>query len=135
VRATSLREVGRMIGRGREQVRKFVSGDIQNPHDRTREAIARLYLQWQKTGRVAEVRTEEGTPTPLKMILPQGLEKASGEIRAVFERIRAADDAPPTAAALEGWLLRRLKEEYAAERPYPRARQRPARRKTPPEQP
>ena len=37
---SNLREAGRLIGRGREAVRKFVSGDIEMPHDRTREAIA-----------------------------------------------------------------------------------------------
>lgn len=137
VQDTSLREAGRLIGRGREAVRKFVSGDIETPHDRTREAIARLYLQQHPpggAGHVAEVPVPRPTPTPLKLILPQPLERATAEIRAVFDAVRAhgEGDVPATAGALETWLLRRVKEEYAAEVPYPRPRQRRPRQKKPP---
>ncbi|HEU0052074.1 MAG TPA: hypothetical protein VFQ39_02810 [Longimicrobium sp.] len=129
---TSLREAGRLIGRGREQVRKFVSGAIHTPHDRTREAIAILYLQRQKTGHVAETRVAAPSPAPLKLILPQGLERATAEIRAVFEPLRGNPDAPAVTAALETWLVRRVREEYAAEVPYPVLRQRRPRQKKDP---
>ena len=129
---SNLREAGRLIGRGREAVRKFVSGDIENPHDRTREAIARLYVQKYGPGvmRAAEVAQPVSSPTPLKLILPQGVERATTEIRAMFELLRRhGDEAPPSAAAIERWLLRRVKEEYAAEVPYARPRQRRPRKK------
>jgi hypothetical protein len=113
-------------------VRKFVSGQIQTPHSRTREAIATLYLQRQQTGRVAETRVATPSPTPLKLILPQGMERATAEIRALFDPLRGKPDAPATAAAIESWLLRRVREEYAAETPYPLLRQRRARQKKDP---
>lgn len=131
---SNLREAGRLIGRGREAVRKFVSGDIENPHDRTREAIAKLYVQKYGTGvlHAAEVAQPAPSPTPLKLILPQGVERATTEIRAVFEGLRHhAGELPPSTAALERWLLRRVKEEYAAEVPYARPRQRRPRQKKP----
>jgi len=129
---SNLREAGRLIGRGREAVRKFVSGDIEMPHDRTREAIAKLYVQ--KYGsvamRAAEVAQPVASPTPLKLILPQGVERATAEIRSVFEALRRPGaEVPATAAALERWLLKRVKDEYAAEVPYARPRQRQRREK------
>ena len=130
---SNLREAGRLIGRGREAVRRFVGGDIETPHDRTREAIARLYLQKHGEGvlRAAETRQPTPSPTPLKLILPQGAERATTEIRTIFDGLRRhAADLPPSASAVETWLLRRVKEEYAAEVPYPRKRQRPPRKKS-----
>lgn len=129
---SNLREAGRLIGRGREAVRKFVSGDIEMPHDRTREAIAKLYVQ--KYGsvamRAAEVTQPAASPTPLKLILPQGVERATAEIRAVFEPLRKdGGDVSASIAALERWLLKRVKDEYAAEVPYARPRQRQRREK------
>ena len=134
VQDSNLREAGRLIGRGREAVRKFVSGDIVMPHDRTRKAIAVLYQQKYGAGagtrRVAEVAQPTPTATPLKLILPRGVERASAEIRTVFDALRQnSADLPSTAVAIERWLLRRVKEEYAAEVPYARPRQRAPRRK------
>jgi hypothetical protein len=127
---SNLREAGRLIGRGREAVRRFVGGDIEMPHDRTREAIARLYQQKHGTGvmQAAETRQAASSPTPLKLILPQGVERATTEIRAIFEGLRRGADLPASASAVETWLLRRVREEYAAEVPYPRKRQRPPRK-------
>lgn len=130
---SNLREAGRLIGRGREAVRRFVGGDIETPHERTREAIARLYMQKHGTGvlQASETAHAERTPTPLKLILPQGVERATAEIRAVFESLRRhSDDFPGSALALERWLIRRVKEEYAAEIPYARPRQRRPRRRS-----
>jgi len=124
---SNLREAGRLIGRGREAVRRFVAGDIDTPHDRTREAIARLYLQKHGTGVkvAAEVAQPGSSSTPLKLILPPGAERATAEIRAMFEALRReSSELPPTTSAIETWLRRRVKEEYAAEQPYPRQRQR-----------
>src|SRR3982751_1259977 len=66
---SNLREAGRLIGRGREAVRRFVGGDIEMPHDRTREAIARLYQQKHGTGvmQAAETLQPTSSPTPLKL--------------------------------------------------------------------
>jgi hypothetical protein len=122
---SNLREAGRLMGR-------FGGGDSEPPHDRTREAIARLYEQKHGAGVMAAAETRQAAPsaTPLKLILPQGVERATTEIRAIFEALRRGTaDLPPTASAVETWLLRRVKEEYAAEVPYPRKRQRPPRKK------
>lgn len=130
---SNLREAGRLIGRGREAVRRFVSGDIDTPHDRTREAIARLYLQKEGAGAMsaAEAPSPGASPTPLKLILPEGVERATAEIRQIFEGVRKhANELPASTAAVETWLLRRVKEEYATETPYarPRLRARRSRR-------
>ena len=130
---SNLREAGRLIGRGREAVRRFVGGDIEMPHDRTREAIARLYQQKHGTGvmQAAETRQPVASPTPLKLILPQGVERATTEIRTIFEALRRnTDDLPASASAVETWLIRRVREEYASEVPYPRKRKRPPRKKS-----
>jgi len=129
---SNLREAGRLIGRGREAVRKFVSGDIEMPHDRTREAMAKLYVQKYGGGALRAAETVQPAPsaTPLKLILPQPRERATAEIRAIFDLVRlSGGEVPATAAALERWLLRRVKDEYAAEIPYARPRQRRQRRK------
>jgi hypothetical protein len=132
VQDSNLREAGRLIGRGREAVRKFVSGDIEMPHDRTRKAIATLYQQKYGTGVkvAAEVPQTTPTPTPLRLILPRGVERATAEIRATFQALHEhSAKLPASASALERWLLKRVKEEYAAEVPYARPRQRQPRKK------
>jgi hypothetical protein len=138
VQDSNLREAGRLIGRGREAVRKFISGEIEMPHDRTRKSIAVLYQQkyggGSGTRKVAEVAQPTPTATPLKLILPRGVERASAEIRAVFDALRQSSaELPPATTALERWLLRRVKEEYAAEVPYARPRQRAPRKKRQPQ--
>ena len=136
VQDSNLREAGRLIGRGREAVRKFVSGDIETPHPRTREAIARLYVQRYPKGarKVAEVAQAASSPTPLKLILPRGVERATTEIRAIFDIVRSSEQPPPSTVALERWLLRRVRDEYAAEIPYARPRQRKRPKKPEPEE-
>jgi len=132
VQDSNLREAARLIGRGREAVRKFVSGETETPHDRTREAIARLYEQRYGKGakRVKEEPLSAVTATPLKLILPRGVERATAEVRAIFDRARRCDGAaPPSTGALETWILRRVREEYAAETPYAQPRKRRPRRK------
>lgn len=115
-REVGLREAGRMIEKGREQVRKFIAGTIENPHPRTRKAIGELYIERHgKKGRVAEAQVEAPTPTPLKLVLPRSLEKATAEIRAIFAPLRRSSDAPESTAGVEQWLLRHVKSEYAAE--------------------
>lgn len=127
VSESNLREAARLIGRGREQVRKFIAGEIETPHPSTREAIARVYMQkYGGAGMVAERPVPAPTPTPLKLILPQPLEKATAEIRAVFELARRAPESewPDAIHAIEKWLLNRVRDEYAAEVPFARPRQR-----------
>ena len=69
--------------------------------------------------------------TPLKLILPQGAERATAEIRQIFEGLRKhSGTLPESAAAVETWLLRRVKDEYAAEVPYARPRMRARRPKS-----
>ncbi|HEX8452210.1 MAG TPA: hypothetical protein VF647_08950 [Longimicrobium sp.] len=120
VQEMGLREAGRLIGRGREQVRKFVSGTIEAPHPRTREKLGNLLIERQGRGnRVGESLVKTPSPTPLKLILPKGLERATGDIRAMFALIRKHPDAPETATGVEQWLLRHVKSEYSSEQSYP----------------
>ncbi len=126
-REMGLREAGRLIGRGREQVRKFIAGTIEVPHPRTRQRLGELYLERHgRADRVAEALVETPAPTPLKVILPKGLERATAEIRAMFALIRRHPDVPESAVGVEQWLLRHVKQEYSTEQTYPRpARRRP----------
>ncbi len=123
VQEMGLREAGRLIGRGREQVRKFVTGKIESPHPRTRQQLGDLYIERYGRGdRVAETLVQAPSPTPLKLILPKGLERATGDIRAMFALIRKHPDAPETATGVEQWLLRHVKSEYSSEQSYPAAK-------------
>ena len=110
---TSLRQAASRVGLGHEALRKFIAGQTERPHERTRRAMAQLYLDSQRQ-RVAEA---EATPTAgqLKLRLPRGLEHAEAEIRAIFQALRAGQRPPATADAVEEWLQRRLREEYATE--------------------
>jgi hypothetical protein len=120
-REVGLREAGRLIGRGREQVRKFIAGSIESPHPRTRQAVGELYIERHGRGdRVAETLVHTPSPTPLKLILPKGLERATAEIRTLFALIRKQEDAPESAAGVEQWLIRHVKAEYSAEQSYPK---------------
>jgi hypothetical protein len=112
-------------------VRKFVSGEIENPHPTTRQAIAKLYQQRQAagTGLARDVQATVPTRTPLRLVLPRPVEKATAEIRAVFDVLRRhSDEAPETFAAIEKWLLTHIKDEYAVEIPYAQPRQRKPRK-------
>ena len=133
-REMGLREAGRLIERGREQVRKFIAGTIEIPHPRTRQRLGELYLERHgRTDRVAEALVETPTATPLKIILPKGLERATAEIRAMFALVRKHPDAPESATGVEQWLLRHVKQEYSSEQSYPRPARRRTRKKAPPE--
>ncbi|HEU0015339.1 MAG TPA: hypothetical protein VFQ45_16745 [Longimicrobium sp.] len=124
VMRTSLREAGRLIGRGHEMVRKFIDGSIKRPQDRTRRAMALLYLERRKELHLME-SSAPPTSGPLKTILPRGLDAATTEVKAVFEAIHGGGRLVSTATALENWLIRRLREEYAKPDPkFPTARKR-----------
>jgi hypothetical protein len=122
---TNLRDASALVGLGHEALRKFVNGETDRPHERTRRRMGNLFLERQK------LSAAEGDSRPvagqLKLQLPRGLEAARDAVRAEFEALRQADPDRPTAAALEKWLLRRLEEEYAREQPYPE--EKPARRR------
>jgi hypothetical protein len=134
-REMGLREAGRLIGRGREQVRKFIAGTIEVPHPRTRQRLGELYIERHGRGeRVAETLVQTPSATPLKMILPKGLERATAEIRSLFALIRKQPEAPESATGVEQWLLRHVKSEYSSEQTYPkRAAPRKRSRKAPEE--
>lgn len=114
---SSLRPAAKRVGLGHEALRKFIIGETERPHERSRRAMAQLFLERQK------LSVSEGDSAPvagqLKLLLPRGLPKASAEIRTVFDAIRGVARPPALAADLERWLLRRLQEEYAREVPYP----------------
>jgi hypothetical protein len=134
VMETSLRAAARMIGRGHEMVRKFVDGAIDRPQDRTRRAMAEVFLARQKL--VRQVSTNPSTPTAgrLSLVLPKGTDAATREIRNIFELIRGSEKAPRSADVLEGWLVRRIEEEYATEVRYSGAKK-PRRKKAAKESP
>ncbi|HEY0017156.1 MAG TPA: hypothetical protein VGC13_12590 [Longimicrobium sp.] len=103
-------------------MRKFVNGTTERPHQRSLRAMGLLYNE-----RQALQARERGTiPTAgqLKLLLPRGLDEAGAEVRAVFDAIRGTRKASPLADDLEQWLLRRLREEYAAEPQWGPARKR-----------
>ena len=122
VMASSLRDVAARVGLGHEALRKFINGLTTQPHERNRRAMAELYLEGQRL-RLADA---QAVPTAghLKLVLPRGLDAAVAEVEALFEVLRAAGNAPKTAEALEAWLLRKLREEYAAEPQWGRRRPR-----------
>jgi len=108
---SSLRDAGRLIGRGHEMVRKFIDGTIQRPQERTRRAMGLLYLERRRL-RLMETAT---TPTAglLKSILPRGLDAATAAVKAVFEDKRSSGRLSSTGTAIEAYLVRKLREEYA----------------------
>ena len=110
---TNLRDAGALVGLGHEALRKFVTGLTERPHERTRKAMAELYLERQKV--IAAERGGHPTAGQLKMVLPRGAEPAAEAVRRVFDDLREAKHHSTTAAALEKWLQARLREEYSAE--------------------
>lgn len=110
---TNLRDAGARVGIGHEALRKFVTGVTERPHERTRKAMARLYLERQKV--LAAEREAFPTAGQLKLVLPRGLEPALDAVREVFDVLREARRTSSTSDALEQWLGRRLREEYAVE--------------------
>ena len=110
---TSLREVAARVGLGHEALRKFVNGITERPHQRSLRAMGHLYLQMRPRG-VAEVRSAP-TAGHLKLLFPQGLDASTAAVQALFARWREGRPPPALAAEVERWMVRRLREEYAAE--------------------
>ncbi len=111
--ATNLRDAAAVVGLGHEALRKFTIGKTKRPHDRSLKAMAQLFLERQKV--TAAEREALPTAGQLKLVLPRGLDAASDAIRDVFGALREAKRFSANAKALEEWLNRRLREEYAAE--------------------
>jgi hypothetical protein len=110
---TSLRDVAARVGLGHEAMRKFVNGTTERPHQRSLRAMGQLYHERQALQ--ARERATVPTAGQLKLLLPRGEDEAAAEIRAVFDAIRGTRKGSPLADDLEQWLIRRLREEYAAE--------------------
>lgn len=113
VDAMNLRDAAALVGLGHEALRKFVIGETKRPHARSIKAMAQVYLDRQKI--IAAEREALPTAGQLKLVLPRGIEAGSDAIREVFDRLREAKRSSATVDALEQWLLRRLREEYAVE--------------------
>jgi hypothetical protein len=113
VHAKNLRDAAALVGLGHEALRKFVLGKTKRPHDRSIKAMAQVYLDRQKV--VAAEREALPTAGQLKLVLPRGEDAGSEAVREVFDALREAKRSSATADALEQWLLRRLREEYAVE--------------------
>lgn len=111
--ATNLRDAGALVGLGHEALRKFILGRTRRPHDRSLKAMAQLYMEHQKL--LAAEREALPTAGQLKLVLPRGYDAAADAIREVFDALRDAKRHSGTAEALEQWLGRRLREEYAVE--------------------
>jgi hypothetical protein len=75
--------------------------------------MAQLYLEHQKVA--AAEREALPTAGQLKLVLPRGLEAADEAIREIFDALRETKRHTGNAEALEQWLGRRLREEYAVE--------------------
>jgi hypothetical protein len=110
---TSLREAAALVGLGHEALRKFVNGTTERPHQRSLRAMGHLYQQRRAKG-VAEVRTAP-TAGHLKLLFTPGVEPSSAEVKALFDDWRDGRPPSPLAEELEKWLLRKLREEHAAE--------------------
>lgn len=110
---TSLREVAARVGLGHEAMRKFVNGTTERPHQRSLRAMGQLYHERQALQ--ARERATVPTAGQLKLLLPRGEEEAATAVRTVFDAIRGTRKASQVADDLEQWVLRRLREEYAAE--------------------
>lgn len=110
---TSLREAAALVGLGHEALRKFVNGTTEKPHQRSLRSMGQLYHQRRGKG-VAEVRSAP-TAGHLKLLFSPGLEASAAEVKALFDEWRDGRPPPPLADALETWLLRKLREEHAAE--------------------
>jgi hypothetical protein len=114
-------------GIGHETLRKFVEYDpvtgfgTRMPHPRQRRLYAMLYLSMNPQGFVME-RRSDGTPgaiPPLKKVLPAGEERADTSIRELFRRAgEHPEGLPDGARALEPWLRKILRAQYAVERKY-----------------
>lgn len=111
---TSLREAAALVNLGHEALRKFVNGTTERPHERSLRSMGQLYHQRRLRG-LGEARTATQSAGHLKLLFAPGLEDALGEVRALFDDWREGRPPPPRAAELERWLVRRLREEHAAE--------------------
>jgi hypothetical protein len=107
VLATSLRDVAALVGLGHEALRKFINGTTERPHQRSLRAMGQLYNEFQ-----AKEQATVPTAGQLKLLLPRGLQDASGAVREVFDAIRGTRKAGAYADDMERFLLRRLEEEY-----------------------
>ncbi len=110
---TSLREAAALVGLGHEALRKFVNGTTDKPHQRSLRSMGQLYLQRRGKG-VAEAPSAP-TAGHLKLLFAPGLEASTAEVKALFGDWREGRPPPALADALETWLLRKLREEHAAE--------------------
>jgi hypothetical protein len=110
---TSLREAASLVGLGHEALRKFVNGTTERPHQRSLRSMGQLYQQRRARG-VAEVPTAP-TAGHLKLLFTPGAEPSVGEVKRLFDDWREGRPPPPLAEELERWLIRKLREEHAAE--------------------
>ena len=119
---TSLRDAAGLVGLGHEALRKFINGTTERPHQRSLRNMAQLYNERQALK--AHERATAPTAGQLSLLLPRGLDEASAGIRALFDTIRGSRRAPAIADDVESWLLRRLREEYAADSTWAPSRKR-----------
>lgn len=118
----TLREAEEATGIGHETIRKFVEGETETPHPRSRAAYARLY--WREKGLVfvAEETGVEGPllwATALRTIFRGGKEQARADVEKLFELAgRHPGELPPSAAAMRRWLLELIEAEYRDAMPY-----------------
>lgn len=110
---TSLREAASLVGLGHEALRKFILGITRRPHQRSLRAMAQLYRR--RAQGVSEARTSVRPAGHLKLLFARELSAAEAQVRSLFNDWREGRTPPPLAAELEKWLIRKLREEDAAE--------------------
>jgi hypothetical protein len=109
---TSLRDAAELVGLGHEALRKFIHGITDKPHERSRRSMGMLYLK--RRAGLGEVQTAP-TAGQIKLLFARGLDAATAQARETFAALREGRTPPVSTEELEKWIVRRLREEYAAE--------------------
>ena len=120
-RQYGLRDGALVLGVRREALRKFNRGEIQHPHDRSREQMGTRFLEYHrapKTWHVAEEAAPGRGPAlgELRMIFTgEGREAAQKHVRDLFRAAGFTDDAntPAWAAGLRTWIAHSVDASFA----------------------
>jgi hypothetical protein len=114
---TSLRDAASLVGLGHEALRKFVNGTTERPHQRSLRSMGQLYAK-RRSG-VAEARTATPTAGQLKLLFARELDEAIAQARGILPALREGREPPINVDELEKWIVRKLREEHAAEHSAP----------------
>lgn len=116
---TSLREAAALVGLGHEALRKFVNGTTERPHQRSLRSMGQLYHKRHGGGGVAEGRTASPSAGQLKLLFARELDEAVAQAHDLFPALRDGREPAISVEELEKWIVRKLREEHAAEHTAP----------------